>query len=114
MMAASASGTVTPTTDATIGTPRLTIGINLGDQHSHLCVLDGKGAILEESRLQTKPAAFRQRFAGLPPARIAIEAGTHSPWANALLRELGHEVLVANPRKVRAAVPLVAPTGSSR
>jgi transposase len=49
-----------------------------------------------------KPAAFRQRFAGLPAARIAIEAGTHSPWANALLRELGHEVLVANPRKVRA------------
>jgi len=102
MTATSASGTVTPATCATIGTPRLTIGIDLGDQHSHLCVLDGAGAILEESRLQTKPAAFRQRFAGLPPARIAIEAGTHSPWANALLRELGHEVLVANPRKVRA------------
>lgn len=102
MTATSASGTVTPATCATIGTPRLTIGIDLGDQHSHLCVLDGAGAILEESRLQTKPAAFRLRFAGLPPARIAIEAGTHSPWANALLRELGHEVLVANPRKVRA------------
>jgi len=33
--------------------------------------------------------------------RIAIEAGTHSPWASRVLEELGHEVLVANSRKVR-------------
>ena len=97
-----ASGTVTPTNGATSSVPRLTIGIDLGDKHSHLCVLDGEGTIVEESRLQTRPEAFRQRFGGISPARIAIEAGTHSPWANALLAELGHEVLVANPRKVRA------------
>ena len=100
-----ASGTVTlttPTTSSTNGVPRLTIGIDLGDKHSHLCVLDGEGTIVEESRLQTRPEAFRQRFGGGSPARIAIEAGTHSPWANALLCQLGHEVLVANPRKLRA------------
>jgi transposase len=33
--------------------------------------------------------------------RIAIEAGTHSPWVSRLLEECGHEVLVANSRKVR-------------
>jgi transposase len=33
--------------------------------------------------------------------RIAIEAGTHSPWASRLLEECGHEVLVANARKLR-------------
>jgi transposase len=27
--------------------------------------------------------------------RIAIEAGTHSPWASRVLEECGHEVLVA-------------------
>ena len=97
-----ACGTVTPTTGATNGLPRLTIGIDLGDKHSHLCVLDGEGTIVEESRLQTRPDAFRQRFGGISPTRIAIEAGTHSPWTNALLAELGHEVLGANPRKVRA------------
>jgi hypothetical protein len=75
---------------------------DLGDRHSHLCALDGEGTILEESRLQTRTDACRQRFGGIAPARIAIEAGTHSPWANALLAELGHEVLIANPRKVRA------------
>jgi transposase len=30
-----------------------------------------------------------------------LEAGTHSPWVSRLLAELGHEVLVANPRKLR-------------
>jgi transposase len=33
--------------------------------------------------------------------RIAIEAGTHSPWVSRLLEGLGHEVLVANARKLR-------------
>jgi len=33
--------------------------------------------------------------------RIAIEAGTHSPWVSRVLQELGHEVLVANSRKTR-------------
>ena len=96
--APSAPSTICPTP----GVPRTTVGIDLGDRHSHVCVLDQAGAIVEESRLSTSPAAFRQRFAGMPRARIAIEAGTHSPWANALLAEAGHEVLVANPRKLRA------------
>jgi hypothetical protein len=33
--------------------------------------------------------------------RIAIEAGTHSPRASRVLEVCGHEVLVANPRKVK-------------
>jgi transposase len=32
---------------------------------------------------------------------VAIEAGTHSPWVSRVLEECGHEVLVANPRKIR-------------
>jgi transposase len=33
--------------------------------------------------------------------RIAMEAGTHSPWVSRVLKECGHEVLVANARKLR-------------
>jgi transposase len=33
--------------------------------------------------------------------KIAIEVGTHSPWVSRLFKECGHEVLVANARKVR-------------
>ena len=39
--------------------------------------------------------------ARLPRSRIALEIGTHSPWISRLLSESGHEVIVANARKVR-------------
>jgi transposase len=58
--------------------------------------------VIEEGRLRTTPEAFRRRFASQRPMRIAIEAGTHSPWVSRLLeQECDHEVLVANPRKMR-------------
>jgi transposase len=37
----------------------------------------------------------------MPRSRIALETGTHSPWISRLLRGLGHELIVANARKVR-------------
>ena len=30
------------------------------------------------------------------------QVGMHSPWTSRVLKKLGHRVLVANPRKVRA------------
>jgi transposase len=37
----------------------------------------------------------------MAPCRIALEVGTHSPWVSRHLAAMGHEVIVANPRKVR-------------
>jgi transposase len=88
--------------DPKAAAPLLTIGIDLGDQWSQLCLLNADGEILERSRLKSSPPSFTQRFAALAPARIAIEAGTHSLWVKELLAELGHEVLVANARELRA------------
>jgi transposase len=57
---------------------------------------------MEEGRLPTTPEAIRRRFSSeLQPLRVAIEAGTHSPWVSRVLEECGHEVLVANARKLR-------------
>jgi transposase len=83
--------------------PKTTAGLDLGDKYSYLCLIDHKsGEVMEEGRLRTAPEAFRRRFASeQPPMRIAIEAGTHSPWASRVLEECGHEVLVANARKLR-------------
>ena len=79
----------------------VTVGVDIGDRHSHLCVLDtATGEVVEEGRINTTPAAFERRFAGAGPMRVAIEVGTHSPWASRLLKRLGHEVLVANARKL--------------
>ena len=88
-------------TEATTTSVKITIGIDLGDRVSHYCVLDAEGRVLEEGKLRTEPDGFRQRFGQSAAARIAIEAGTHSPWVSSLLEEAGHEVLVANPRKLR-------------
>ena len=71
--------------NATTTMSTLTSGIDLGDRHSHLWLLDDSGTVVEEARLATTPDAFRRRFAGLSRARIAIEVGTHSPWVSALL-----------------------------
>ena len=64
--------------DPKAAAPLLTIGIDLGDQWSQLCLLNVDGEILERSRLKSSPSSFTQRFVALAPARIAIEAGTHS------------------------------------
>lgn len=81
---------------------RLSIGIDLGDRYSHLFVLDpASGAVIEEGRIRTTKQAFVQRFSLVPPALIAIETGTHSPWVSQVLKEAGHDVVVANARKTR-------------
>jgi transposase len=80
----------------------LIAGIDLGDRYSHLCLLDTEnGEVIEESRIVTDREAFERRFSGAEPMRVAIEAGTHSPWVSRILEGHGHEVLVANARKVR-------------
>jgi len=82
--------------------PRTTAGLDLGDRYSYLCLIDSQsGDVIEEGRLRTSPEAFGRRFASERPMHIAIEAGTHSPWVSRLLEECGHEVLVANARKLR-------------
>jgi len=75
----------------------LTIGIDLGDEYSEVCVLDLEGEVSEEGRVKTSEAAFHRRFARLEPCRTVLEVGTHSPWVSRLLQSLGHECLVANP-----------------
>jgi transposase len=79
-----------------------TIGVDLGDKYSRVCVLDRGGEIVEEGRIPTSPSAFTRRFKTPDLLRIVLETGTHANWVHDLLVGLGHEVLVANARKVRA------------
>ena len=76
-------------------------GLDLGDRESQLVVLDRKGRVVEELRLATGPEALRRRFSGCPRMRIALETGMHSPWVSGVLEQCGHEVIVANSRKLR-------------
>jgi len=80
---------------------KLTIGLDLGDRHSWYCVLEEAGQIQVEQRVRTQAKELRAVFGAMPRSRIALETGTHSPWISRLLSELGHEVIVANARKLR-------------
>lgn len=80
---------------------RLTIGLDLADAFTQVCIVDGAGTVIAEERVRTTTSDLQRRFSGLPPARVVLEVGTHSPWVSRLLAQLGHEVIVANARRVR-------------
>lgn len=79
----------------------LTIGLDLGDKHSEAVVVDGSGEVTETFRVRTTQAALDRALSRLSPARVIVEVGTHSPWVSRLVTRHGHEVIVANPRRVR-------------
>lgn len=79
----------------------VTIGMDLGDRSSRYCVLDEQGEVVAEKSAATTQKGIDQAFGAMPRSRIAIEVGTHSPWVSRLLTKLGHEVVVANARRVR-------------
>lgn len=83
------------------GIPERTIGLDVGDRYSQVCILDMAGEIVEEGRVRTTEPALERRFGGMEGARVVLEVGPHSPWISRLLAAAGHEVLVANPRKLR-------------
>src|ERR1700691_3778216 len=77
-----------------------TLGVDLGDRWSFYCVLDEAGKIILEQKVATTAEAMKQTFGKIPRSLIALETGTHSPWASRLLTELGQEVLVAHAQTV--------------
>jgi hypothetical protein len=80
----------------------MTIGIDLGDVWSHYCTLNEAGEVIDRGRFRTSPKGVEKWFSAVPPARVAMEAGTHSIWISEQIEELGHEVIVANVRELRA------------
>lgn len=70
-------------------------------RYSDFCFLDAAGTVVDDGRLRTTATALRHCFTGRSPMLVVIEVGTHSPWVSRLLEECGHEVIVANARKVR-------------
>lgn len=78
------------------------VGLDLGDKFSYACVLDaGTGEVIKEKRIATRASCLETFFASQTAMLIAIETGTHSPWISRLLESFGHDVLVANVRRVR-------------
>lgn len=82
--------------------PSITIGFDLGDKKHAICVLNKAGEIVEERSITNNRESLKRLSQKYPKARIAMEVGQHSPWTSRFFEPLGHEVLVANARKLRA------------
>lgn len=78
----------------------VTIGLDISDRKTEVCVLLGDGAMERPAAVRTLPDAFR-KFFERPKAHVVLEVGTHSGWIARLAGEAGHEVTVANPRRVK-------------
>jgi len=81
---------------------RRTVGIDLGDKYGKFAVLEQGDDFVEQGQVAMTEAGLRRQFGHWQPALMAIEAGTQTRWVEKLLQEMGHEVIVANPRELRA------------
>jgi transposase len=79
----------------------LVIGIDLGDRNSAYCVRTLGQQMVREATVATTATAILNEFQGLRRQRIVMETGTHSRWVAQLLEMMGHEVIVANARKLK-------------
>ncbi len=79
----------------------ITVGLDMGDKKHNVCVLDEAGEVKSRETILNTSPAIQKYFKALAPCRVVMEAGTHSGWVSRKLEELGHEVLVGNPRKLR-------------
>ena len=71
------------------------------ERDSFICMIDdANGEVLERTTIPTINGAFEEYFARHEPMLVALETGTHSPWASRVVKNAGHEVIVANARQV--------------
>ena len=81
-------------------TLRNAIGVDTSDKKSRICVLSPDGEILEETEIPTSVPGYTRYFKRQDPALVTFEVGTHSAWIEIVVRDCGHDVIVANPREI--------------
>ena len=81
---------------------KFVVGLDLGDKKHVISVLRrDSGERVDERAITNHRESLRRLSKKYPSALVALEVGSHSPWITRFLQDLGHEVLVANPRKLR-------------
>jgi transposase len=80
---------------------RITIGMDLGDVNSHICALDDDAVVINRDQVPSTKAGMTGYFSKLAACLVVIEVGTHSPWVSRLVASFGHEVIVANARRLK-------------
>lgn len=82
---------------------RFVIGMDLGDRTFHVCVLDrATGEVVGDGTIGATRAEVERFFGGLDRSRVVMECGVQSPWVSRLVAAHGHDVVVADARRLRA------------
>lgn len=81
---------------------KTTIGLDLGDKRHTYCALDARGEVIKQGSMANERGQLEAMARLYLGATVVMEAGSHSPWVSRFLKGLGMNVVVANPRKVRA------------
>ena len=77
------------------------VGLDLSDRKARFHAIDNEGKTVETGTVTLETVVLQRWASSIPATVMVIEAGTHSPWVSRLLTACGHEVIVANPVKVR-------------
>ena len=82
------------------------IGIDVSTKESALCILDGKGKIVRETKLPTDPEIIARFIADTELAieRIGLESGCTAAWLFAGLQRYGWPVICIDARHAAAAL----------
>lgn len=79
----------------------ITVGLDVGDRRTHFCAIDGARKVVARGSFATTCAQLEAALAPYGGAKVILEAGSQSPWMSRALRGAGHDVLVADPRRVQ-------------
>jgi transposase len=85
-------------------------GIDVSLELSSVCIVDAKGKIAKETKVEIDPdalIAFLRRLA-MPLDRIGLEAGPLSQWLHAGLTKAGFETVLLETRHVKATLSAAA------
>ena len=80
-----------------------TVGIDLHLKRSRYVMLNQEGRVIAKRTIASTPQAFRETFGALEArsTQVAMEATINWYWAVDIFDELGIDVRLANPHKVR-------------
>lgn len=79
----------------------LTIGLDLGDTRSEVCVLGPHQEVLRRGPVDTNPESLEQLFRDFPGATAVFEVGSQSRWVQPLARSCGLHPIAADPRQLK-------------
>jgi transposase len=81
------------------------IGCDLHTRYQQIAMLDTDTGELTKRRLEHENGEARAFYGGLVGGvRVGIEATGHTPWFEAMLSEMGHELWVGDAAQMRASV----------